>query len=505
MQKFQINLGKTLPAFRGEWNENTQYDYNDIVTRYESSYVYQKKGASAGKDPYKQPIYEDEHGDEKLYWGLLAGRGVKGAKWYVGSGTIEPIMLDREEQDNTTYYTIDDIDQSSGSEVSEIAQIGDYYLDVLHGTIYMCVYPGGSDSEGNIGNEAAIWRYSSAFSWLETYKYFFLNTADIETLTDETTQVQYYAIRRYYKNQDNTQSGTNLEVVDLADQTQDNKLDIDSCRFNCYLYGQVGTSEEEISPIEPIQSAGNVSWNNIRELEFNEKEIRVIKDEFLQNIWILVEQFSILQTTSSFTFNNMRVAAETLDWTENATVTTNYVVEDDIKHPLMTFGIPRGKSFTVRKIYDHIPTDQLEDWIFDKYDIVLGKTNDNNITSYHFYYNNGEGLDHPPVWVDMGIFNYTVQLRFENIPLNDSEKWQTTIDSNFPYSYSLELEDITEEMIPYVIFDGETAIKEKFSPTAEILKDASNKVVLRLYAAKKAPLNTVLKTVVCALPPYIDQ
>lgn len=507
MQKFQINLGKTLPAFRGEWDKDTQYDYNDIVTRYESSYVYKVKGATANKDPYKTPT--DEHGE--LYWGLLAGRGVKGAKWYVGTGKIDPINLQgRTEQDEVSYYTIDDIDQATGAEVSEIALIGDYYLAVNTGTIYMCVYPGGADKEGNIGNEAAIWRYATDFSWMEMYKYFFINTEDIQAYIDPDTEQSYLGIKRYYVYEDNSQSGDELIMIDLTDQQEDNRINIDSSRFNCYLYGQVGIPEEpgQIPPIEPIASAGNISWNNIREIIFEEKEMRVIQDSYLQDIWILVEQFSIAQTTSSFTFDTMRVAAVTKNWNEDATVTTGTVSEEGIKHPLMTFGIPRGRPFIIKKIYDTAPTtNEDSDWIFEKYDIVLGKTtvieDQQEITAYYLFYNNGEGVGYTPVWVNMGIFNYAAQAKYEN-KIVYSDGWKADIDTNFPYTYTLELPNLQEDMVPQVVFDAETAIKQRISPVATILKDDNNQVVLKIYAAKVPSTDITIQTIICTLPPSVE-
>ena len=512
MQKFQINLGKTLPAFRGEWDKDTQYDYNDIVTRYESSYVYQKKGSSANKDPYLNPTYEDEHGEEKLYWGLLAGRGVKGAKWYVGSGAIN--LVDRQSENDQQYYTIDDIDTATGAEVSEIAQVGDYYLDTLHGVIYMCVYPGGGDENGAEQeeiNDVALWRYATDFNWLESYKYFFINTADIDNANK---------IIKYYRDEHYTQSGTELIEVDLTESG--NELNISNSRFNCYLYGTVGTSESDIPPISPIIPQANVSWNRIIELNFNEQEISVsIEDGFTLpvDIWILVEQFSIEQTTSSFTFNTMQVAAVSKEWDEEASVSTSYVEVEGVSRPLMTFGIPRGKPLTIVKVYNTVP---IEEPGFEKYAVVLGLTTSSvpieqegeqqevEKTSYHFYYNNGNGPEENADWVDMGIFDYTLQLRYDNVlaydddPTVDNHGWKSRQDTNFPYMFSKKLDNLQELMIPYVVLDEETAAKGNISPVADIV-DSEEGVVLRIYAAKIPTSPIVLKTVVCTLPPYIEE
>lgn len=503
MQKFQINIGKTLPAFRGEWDKDTEYNFNDVVTRYYSSYVYIAKTPSSNKDPYKQETYTDENNNEKLYWGLLAGRGAKGAKWYVGNGTVNP--QERASEEDVQLYTITGIDESSGQQVGDIALVGDYYLQTETGTIYICVYPGGSDEEGNIGNEAALWEYSTEFNWLETYRYFFINTKDIETIQGNGVVNTHTAIKKYYRYTNNQQTGDELEVVNLGDQAGEETINIDSSRFNCYLYADSGaTTGETIPPMNPISIQGNISWNKVVDVELEEDEIKIDTTfgQNYQNIWILVEQFSISQTTSSFTFNNMMVNANSVDWTQDASVSTSYEIVETIKHPVMTFNIPRGRPFTIKKIYDTLPS--TDETIFAKYDIVLGRVTDQTtqIASYHFFYNDGEGVGYTPVWINMGIFNYTIQLRYDNVALNGT--WKTYISSDFPYIYDLQLDNLQENMIPYVVLDNSTAINQKISPTASILKDDNQNVVLRLYAASVPPSNTVLSTVVCTLPPYVE-
>lgn len=59
----QINLGRVLPVFRGEWNSTATYTKLDIVYYGGSSYV--AKGVSTGKYP----------DSETTYWGIVSKGG----------------------------------------------------------------------------------------------------------------------------------------------------------------------------------------------------------------------------------------------------------------------------------------------------------------------------------------------------------------------------------------------------------------------------------------------
>ena len=495
MQKFQINLGKTLPAFRGEWDSETNYSYNDIVTRYQSSYVCVSSITNVNHDPYLDETYDDG-GVEKHYWRLLAGRGVKGAKWFVGEGPVtlsNNLETSTEESNIVTYYNYDSTNLNPALE-NGVAQVGDYYLDVSTGNIYICIYPGVAavDVQGeSTDNDASIWKYVTEFNWLEKYQYFYIKTTDFVQLLGETNRYKTTTIYRYNNEH-------NLEALDLTDEGLD-PIDIENARFNCSIAGTVSTQSGQELIIQPINENSFIEWNDIVRIEIDGREIDIATNTNASNyhLWIQVEQYSIMQTTSSFTFNNMTVGAESLEWNESATVTTGYVLQDDIKVPKMIFGIPRGKPFSITEVVDGTPDQAVN--THENGEIILAKSSTEDV--YHYFSNSGTAIS--PVWKDLGRLSYPNFLVFKDIDV-DVEEWEGYNEGSFLYRWYKNLDDLEEDMIPFVTLPANVASDYKISSLAEI-KIIDDLPVLVLYADELPPENFQIKTLVCLVSPYFNE